>query len=984
MTSASRFRVGMSAATVVALLALATTTSDGAAPGRNATPAPSAVVQAFTGPLMLRSGAVALPRGVDGDAVAAAMARPSRRLVLQVVAPLDEGQRGQLSQAGVVLGDYLPDGGYIVQLRQPQAAAIAALPFVRSLGAFADEWKLDPNLGQTATVTRSRLELRARGQALVTVTLFEHEAAEAAINEIAAAGGIVISASQAGRQWLIDAIMPLDAAPRLAAVDSVQFIEEAPDGVLRNDTNEWIVQSNLSGQTPVWNAGIHGEGQIGGLIDGTINESHCAFDDSVPVGPTHRKIIAMRNASFSDSHGTHTAGTFAGDKGTYGVRDQYDGLAFAAKISFSNVDPIFSSPSTLYARLQDAHNDGARVHSNSWGDDGTTAYTTWCRQIDLFSYDYEESLVAFAVTNLSSLKTPENAKDVLAVGASQDNPSQGSHCSGGVGPTSDGRRKPEIYAPGCGTLSASSSSSCNVVGFTGTSMACPAVSGAGLLARQYFTDGYYPTGTPTNPPVVPSGALIKALLINSGVDMTGISGYPSNLEGWGRLLLDNSLYFPGDTAKLSVEDVRNVDGLTTGGTAVYQLSVTDSAVPLRITLAFTEPPGSVNASNPVINNLDLEVTAPGAVSYKGNVFTGGQSATGGSFDAKNNVERVVLSNPPTGAYLITVRGAAVNLGTQGYGLVVTGAFTKDCNDNGVPDSDDITNGTSQDCNSNGIPDECENDCDGDLVPDACELASCPPLDPSCADCNANTVPDGCDLTAGTSADCNGNLAPDECDIAGGGSSDANGDGVPDECCPPTVAPGLEAGGMEKNRYLSIVPGNPGTSCALQLSITSNLRFPASIGLTKWVGPPDAATGIARLQCTPEYRNWGAAPTLVHIGDAEVTPGATYNVKALGNGCSDANPASFSAAATVSTTLVWGDTVGMFDGAVWTPPNAVVNFVDVQAVLQRYQGRPTAPALVRVDVDGQMPNAVVNFADIQRAIQAFLGAGYPYDPPTPCP
>ena len=28
----------------------------------------------------------------------------------------------------------------------------------------------------------------------------------------------------------------------------------------------------------------------------------------------------------------------------------------------------------------------------------------------------------------------------------------------------------------------------------GTSMACPAVSGAGLLVRQYFTDGFYPTG----------------------------------------------------------------------------------------------------------------------------------------------------------------------------------------------------------------------------------------------------------------------------------------------------------------------------------------------------------------------------------------------------------------------------------------------------------------------------------------------------------
>ncbi len=37
----------------------------------------------------------------------------------------------------------------------------------------------------------------------------------------------------------------------------------------------------------------------------------------------------------------------------------------------------------------------------------------------------------------------------------------------------------------------------------------------------------------------------------------------------------------------------------------------------------------------------------------------------------------------------------------------------DCNGNGIPDSDDIANGTSQDCNGDGIPDECPN---------------CPPLD----------------------------------------------------------------------------------------------------------------------------------------------------------------------------------------------------------------------------------------------------------------
>jgi hypothetical protein len=53
----------------------------------------------------------------------------------------------------------------------------------------------------------------------------------------------------------------------------------------------------------------------------------------------------------------------------------------------------------------------------------------------------------------------------------------------------------------------------------------------------------------------------------------------------------------------------------------------------------------------------------------------------------------------------------------------------DCNWNGIPDVDDIANGTSGDCNSNGEPDECDIlfgvsvDCDLSGIPDECEFAS---------------------------------------------------------------------------------------------------------------------------------------------------------------------------------------------------------------------------------------------------------------------
>ncbi len=598
---------------------------------------------------------------------------PAGRYVAQLDGPLTPEREALLVAAGIRLGDYLPNYAYIVRLTDAALAAARQLPFLTWVGAYDRSWKLDPTLGLRPNLTDFRANLATGGQTQVVIMLFDGEDAASVVDELLRRGAIVLGANQSDQQWLIDALLPPADASALADLAAVQYIEDAPQGTFRNDTNRWIVQSNVSGATPVWDQGIHGEGQIAGLIDGTVYEAHCMFDDSVAVGPTHRKLIAMRNAGTVNSHGTHTAGTLAGDASPYGTYTTNDGLAFAAKISFSEVNAVYSSPSTLYQRLVDAHTDGARVHSNSWGDDGTTAYTTWSRQIDQFSYNYEDSLVAFAVSNGSAVTTPENAKDVLAVAASLDTPNQGSLCSGGTGPTADGRRRPEVFAPGCSTVSADALTTCGTRTMTGTSMACPAVAGAGVLVRQYFTEGFYPTGArvPANA-FVPTGALLKAVLINSAVDMTGISGYPSNQEGWGRVLLAGTLYFAGATRGLIVQDVRNASGLTTGQTATYTFNVTGSTAPLHLTLVWTEPPAAVNAANPVINNLDLEVTAPGSVLYRGNVFASGQSTTGGTADAKNNVEQVYRLAPALGAYTVTVRGAAINQGTQGYALVVTG------------------------------------------------------------------------------------------------------------------------------------------------------------------------------------------------------------------------------------------------------------------------------------------------------------------------
>lgn len=52
-------------------------------------------------------------------------------------------------------------------------------------------------------------------------------------------------------------------------------------------------------------------------------------------------------------------------------------------------------------------------------------------------------------------------------------------------------------------------------------MATPATSGSLALIRQYYTEGWYPTGTKTTADAfTPTGALMKATVVNSAVKMS--------------------------------------------------------------------------------------------------------------------------------------------------------------------------------------------------------------------------------------------------------------------------------------------------------------------------------------------------------------------------------------------------------------------------------------------------------------------------------
>ena len=646
---------------------------------------PSWAVDLGDGLVHLRAVRYALDSGPPAAARATAQL-PETATLAWVVAfegSADEVARATIESAGGRIAGFVPSNSYLVRADAKAARAITAGQAIRRVDLYQPEWKLAPEI--------DRAKLRTDTDARLEVEIWDGADPHAAAARVRALGVDVLRVDDLpGIRRLLVRAQP-EALDAIAALSEVEWLEPAPTPTLRNDTVRWIIQSNnsVTMATPLFDHGLLGQGEIIGHIDAPPFIASCFFADTTDntPGPNHRKIVGYRRVNpGGDQHGSNTAGIAAGENFDLGA-PQWRGQAPKARLSHSSFYDLTNSNLAQFLTL--AHADGARVHTNSWGDDFTTAYTAWCVDIDTFSRLNEDDLVVFAVVNgLGTLKSPENAKNCLAVGASGTAPNQANRVSGGAGPTADGRRKPEVYAPGQSVRTATPGTCETTLVTLGTSYACPAVAGGAALIRQYYRRGFWPTGRPwPSNEFIPTGALVKATVINSAVDMTGVPGYPSNAEGWGRILLDDALYFDGDARRLWVRDVRHAEGLATGQVDEWHVRVESAAEPLKITMAFMDQPASLGAAITPINNLDLEVVGPSGF-YRGNVFDAlvGQSIAGGTADALNDVERVILTTPVVGDWTIRVRGTAVPMGPQGYAIVVNGALAgRDSHTAAAPD-----------------------------------------------------------------------------------------------------------------------------------------------------------------------------------------------------------------------------------------------------------------------------------------------------------
>jgi len=576
---------------------------------------------------------------------------------VQCASHVSRAVRMQAETLGARILAYLPTDALLVEASPRVVRALLASDAFSAALAYLPTDKVQPGLTG----------------GLVTVMPLAPADREPLIEFIRANGGKTQLVGPS-RQGSFRADVSDDLLQKLAACGDVRWLERY---VPPKTSNEYATAD--TGVRNVWDPhGLTGAGQVlssadSGLDTGVLATLHHDFTNRVV------EIANLGGYTTADrcGHGTHTAGTLAGD-GTMSD-GRHRGVAPEARLYIQACGNGTSS-GNIYFDNAETYADifaaglayGSYIHSDSWGDDDRGAYSEFSAGLDEVAWECPELLVVVAAGNSGSgrqtVGSPATAKNALSVGNTYS--SRGGrdvtalNSSSSRGPCADGRIKPDITAPGTSIVSARSSlcswSKYDAEGRytrqTGTSMATPHVAGCAALVRQWLVErrGY------TN--AVPTAALVKAILTGGAA-----GNLPNNDYGFGRLAMEETL-FPSNREVRLIDRIPAADGCT----IPYRVTTTNAA-PLDVQLVWTDYPGDASAACALVNDLDLIVSnrTSGAVWF-GNGIVGG--------DHSNNVESVRIPLADPGDYDVIVRGENVPypFGEGGAAaLYLRGAFSAD-------------------------------------------------------------------------------------------------------------------------------------------------------------------------------------------------------------------------------------------------------------------------------------------------------------------
>jgi subtilisin family serine protease/Mg-chelatase subunit ChlD len=619
--------------------------------------------------------------------------------LVQLVGPVQESWLAILAERGIRLVEAVGPHAYFVRADAETIASAQALPFVEWTGPLVPAYKVNPDLltGNPDIGTDKGLgPIEA-----VDIGVLAEGDVDAIAEFVLALGGTVVEVTPETPDAFrsIRAQVPTEALPEIAARDDVRWIDAVHAPVVEDERSSQIVYEDLNGAAApntlpntgyaanLTALGVDGTGVTIAVCDTGIdtNDTTTMHDDLAGrVAFLVDSAGAAVVGADTDGHGTHVAGIAAGD-GDSGDADPQGFLLGMGVAPGADVG-LIELGGSVAARVRQSALEGGDVMNNSWAMNGAT-YSADDRTVDLGVRDADATatdqtplVIVFSAGNSGSAAgtVTKNPKNAILVGNSLNarpgemtgnDDIRGLASTSSRGPAGDGRMLPTVVAPGTDIISTYSP-----VGFrsgpytdtggtlhavhapmSGTSMAAPHVAGNAALLIDWWRQ--------TRNGKTPSPALIKSLLTVSTESVAGgtngaggtIAAGPNDNVGWGRVSVENALLQApaSDRGPKIFVDQRQAF-TATGQEYTIRVAAADGARPLRVSLSWSDAAGAVGADPALVNDLDLEVRhVDSGQLFRGNVFSGAFSTTGGSADDLNNTEGVVIQTP-TGVYEVTV------------------------------------------------------------------------------------------------------------------------------------------------------------------------------------------------------------------------------------------------------------------------------------------------------------------------------------------
>ncbi len=377
--------------------------------------------------------------------------------LVQFRGPVEQDWKDAAAAAGAEFLAYVPDFAFKVRMTPAEARQVERLGAVGWVGLFHPAYKLSPELARGGTF-------------LYTVRV--ERGADAGLTAAAIARSGAQIQGREGQMLLVAA----DAA-QLDAIAQVLDVAWVANFRIPQKHNE-VGAGRIMGATTANANGYDGSSQIvavadTGLGDGTKTGAHpdipagritAIYSWKGTAGGCFSSITDDGAIDVDSGHGTHVAGSVLSDGGADGVGK---GAAPAAGLVFQAIENwattsglcknlygypdgyyLVGLPDDLRQLFQQAYDAGARVHANSWGSDAAGDYTADSAYADDFVWTHRDMAITFSAGNAGkdanndgvvdndSTGSPATAKNVITIGASENDRQGDYRCDTGLTYTS--------------------------------------------------------------------------------------------------------------------------------------------------------------------------------------------------------------------------------------------------------------------------------------------------------------------------------------------------------------------------------------------------------------------------------------------------------------------------------------------------------------------------------------------------------------------